>query len=214
VPLTLSRDGSQGKTIVNTNSYDYQAEAAARFRLARCTGAPRVFLSLVTGLALAIGYAGLFEDTAAASQAGQPSAVQMPCPAVTQVKPADAPPPTPPPQKASTQPSVGPPQNPASGIQRRAAAGGEERRPLFARQGRATTQPARTTQPATDSSGCGGRGVRPPPPEPSPEGPQPRYVCKEPKITAEPVWHGAHLDYVFEIGNEGEGDLRILLRGG
>ncbi len=51
-------------------------------------------------------------------------------------------------------------------------------------------------------------------PKPSPDGPQPVYVCKEPKITAEPVWRGEKIDFVFEISNAGEGDLQIKIKGG
>jgi len=39
-------------------------------------------------------------------------------------------------------------------------------------------------------------------------------VCKQPKVTAEPVWRGQKVDFVFEIGNEGEGDLQIKLKAG
>jgi hypothetical protein len=38
-------------------------------------------------------------------------------------------------------------------------------------------------------------------------------VC-EPKVTADPVWGNKSLDFVFEIRNEGEGDLQIQLKGG
>jgi hypothetical protein len=38
-------------------------------------------------------------------------------------------------------------------------------------------------------------------------------VC-EPKITADPVWGGKTLDYVFKIRNEGETDLQVQLKAG
>jgi len=52
------------------------------------------------------------------------------------------------------------------------------------------------------------------PPTPSADGPQPRYVCREPVIVKDPVWKGKALTYIFRFENEGEGDLRIRLRGG
>ena len=48
----------------------------------------------------------------------------------------------------------------------------------------------------------------------NPDGPQPKYVCKEPEITKQPVWMGRPLTYTFEFENQGEADLHILLRGG
>jgi len=74
------------------------------------------------------------------------------------------------------------------------------------------TRPA-TTQPASKrDSGCGGKSKLAIP-TPSPDGPQPRWVC-ESKITADPVWGSKAVDFVFKISNEGEGDLQIQLRAG
>ena len=70
-----------------------------------------------------------------------------------------------------------------------------------------------TTQPAASrGSDCGSKSKNPVP-TPSPDGPQPRWVC-EPKITADPVWGGKTLDYVFKIRNEGEADLQVQLKAG
>lgn len=44
--------------------------------------------------------------------------------------------------------------------------------------------------------------------------PQPKYVCKEPKLVSEGVWQGETAEFTFQIANEGEGPLAIRLRGG
>ncbi|MBU0637790.1 MAG: hypothetical protein KKB50_02920 [Planctomycetes bacterium] len=73
---------------------------------------------------------------------------------------------------------------------------------------RPTTQASRQTQ----GKGCGDASGQVP--KPSPDGPQPKWTCEKPAITTEPVWRGAPLEYVFEIGNQGEGPLQIQLKGG
>ena len=60
-------------------------------------------------------------------------------------------------------------------------------------------------------AGCGAKGTMP---QPSPDGPQPVYVCKPSNITADPVWRGETIDFVFNIKNEGEGNLQIQVKGG
>ena len=93
-----------------------------------------------------------------------------------------------------------------------AAQVGQQRRPALSPRVSPATRPA-TTQPASRRDpGCGSKSKRAIP-TPSPDGPQPLWVC-ESKITADPVWYGQPLDFVFEIRNEGEGDLQIQLRGG
>lgn len=72
--------------------------------------------------------------------------------------------------------------------------------------------PARA--PSSQAGGCGGKEPAGPPPTPAPHGPQPRWVCKQPSITAEPAWGGKSIDFVFEISNEGAGILRFRLRRG
>lgn len=69
------------------------------------------------------------------------------------------------------------------------------------------------TTPASKQSGCSDKGS-PTVPTPSDGGPQPRWVCKEQTVTADPVWAGEKAEFVFEIGNEGEADLQIKLKGG
>lgn len=98
---------------------------------------------------------------------------------------------------AVTEPSQDPASQPAERGVRRPVI-----RPLREAQGRTTTK-----------SGCGDKG-KPGLPTPSPDGPQPRWVCKEQTLTGEPVWTGKNAEFTFEIANEGEGDLQIKLKGG
>jgi hypothetical protein len=63
------------------------------------------------------------------------------------------------------------------------------------------------------AGGCGDKGA-PGEPTPSPTGPQPRWVCAEPKCVIEPLWRGQKAEFVFAISNEGEGDLQIKIKGG
>jgi len=62
------------------------------------------------------------------------------------------------------------------------------------------------------SSGCGDKSAAAEP-TPSPTGPHPRWVVKEQKVTAEPVWRGKSVEFEFEVANEGEADLLIRLKG-
>lgn len=73
------------------------------------------------------------------------------------------------------------------------------------------TQPA--SQPTTQGAGCHGPempALVPPPPD----APQPKFVCKEQSVMAEPVWSGQQALCVFMITNEGQGALQIQLKGG
>ncbi|MBU0618000.1 MAG: hypothetical protein KKI02_09810 [Planctomycetes bacterium] len=63
------------------------------------------------------------------------------------------------------------------------------------------------------SGGCGDTG-KAAAPTPSPTGPQPLWVCSEPKCVIEPLWRGENAEFVFTIGNEGEGDLHFRLKCG
>ena len=72
---------------------------------------------------------------------------------------------------------------------------------------------------AADKAKAGGKGCGSTPgktagPTPNPDGPQPKYVCKEPKNSIGEIWRGTNAEFVFTIGNEGEGDLQIRLKGG
>lgn len=67
-------------------------------------------------------------------------------------------------------------------------------------------------KPAADAAGCGAKGAGVP--TPSPTGPQPQWVCSEPKCVVESVWRGQQAEFVFTIGNEGEGDLHFRLKCG
>lgn len=69
-----------------------------------------------------------------------------------------------------------------------------------------------TTQPA--GKGCGNVNTRGWTPTVKTEGPQPKFVCQQPTIELGPVWRGESLVYHFEIANEGEGPLEVLLKGG
>ncbi|MGB2985749.1 MAG: hypothetical protein WBE26_07675, partial [Phycisphaerae bacterium] len=37
----------------------------------------------------------------------------------------------------------------------------------------------------------------------------PRWVCPEPTVTLDPVWHGQEIECTFTVRNEGKSDLRI-----
>jgi len=63
------------------------------------------------------------------------------------------------------------------------------------------------------AGGCGAKSGASEP-TPSPTGPQPRWVCKDPKCIIEPLWRGEKAEFVFAISNEGEGDLQIKIKGG
>jgi hypothetical protein len=109
--------------------------------------------------------------------------------------------------KQSAEPSG----NADAGQQRPAALVVQDRPHSASPKAQEQAKPAEKKVPAADeSAGCG--PSREPEPKPSPEGPQPRWVCKQPKITADPVWSGGQVDFVFEIANEGEGDLKIKLK--
>ena len=89
--------------------------------------------------------------------------------------------------------------------QAQAPASQPARRPLI--------QPLQSGTTPAKQSGCSDKGS-PTVPTPSPDGPQPRWVCKQQTVTADPVWAGTKAEFVFEIANEGEADLQIKLKGG
>lgn len=74
----------------------------------------------------------------------------------------------------------------------------------------AATQPA-ATQPANE--GCAPT-YRYELPLPRPGAHQPRFVCEQREILADPVWPPKRLGFTYEIANEGDADLLIRLRGG
>jgi hypothetical protein len=61
---------------------------------------------------------------------------------------------------------------------------------------------------------AGNAAAKPGTPTPSPTGPQPLWACGEPKCVIEPVWRGEKAEFVFTIGNEGEGNLHFKLKCG
>ncbi len=131
-----------------------------------------------------------------------------------QVEPANAEPS----QKPQPEPAAPPvhvkPRDNAGAQIRPVAAGGQQDVPRSnLREEEAQPKPPAQTADTKKDAGCGAKGSsKEPDPQPSPEGPQPRWVCKEPQITAEPAWSGKQVDFVFEIANEGEGDLKIKLK--
>ena len=74
------------------------------------------------------------------------------------------------------------------------------------------TPPKRDAKADQKSAGYGTKG-KAGTPTPSPTGPQPLWVC-EPKCVIEPVWRGHKAEFVYTIGNEGEGDLHFKLKCG
>lgn len=80
----------------------------------------------------------------------------------------------------------------------------------------ANTTAAQKPAAAKNDKGCGPTetgavvNLTPPPLD----APQPKYVCKEPKLVSEGVWQGETAEFTFKIANEGEGPLAIRLRGG
>jgi len=49
---------------------------------------------------------------------------------------------------------------------------------------------------------------------PPPDQPQPKFVCKEPKVKLDGVWQGKPAEFKFHIGNDGQAPLAIRLKGG
>jgi hypothetical protein len=74
--------------------------------------------------------------------------------------------------------------------------------------------PGTTTQPTSQPAA----GCHTPPGQPlvaPPEGsPQPKFICREPKVDVGQVWKGKQAVVTFVVGNEGEGPLDIRLKGG
>jgi hypothetical protein len=62
--------------------------------------------------------------------------------------------------------------------------------------------------------GCGSKPGEKAAPTPNPEGPQPKYICKETTNNLGEIWRGVTAVFTFTIGNEGEGALQIRLKGG
>lgn len=62
--------------------------------------------------------------------------------------------------------------------------------------------------------GCGSKPGDATAPTPNTEGPQPLFVCKEPKVDIGEIWRGADAEFTFTVANEGEGELHIRLKGG
>jgi|GEM_PF-7119868 len=67
---------------------------------------------------------------------------------------------------------------------------------------------------AKKDKGCGSKPGVNAAPTPSQTGPHPKYVCQAPKCVLDPIWRGTDAVFTFTIGNEGEADLQIRLRGG
>jgi hypothetical protein len=181
---------------------------------------------------LSVACVGLLASCTAAPEGASPAQADQPSDAETQVTQqpagatraspsavaeADAPAAAPPVKPAATTgppgPAANPQAEPGGTTPTTPTSAGQQRRPTLPPRASLATRPA-TTQPASGTEpGCGGRSNSTVP-TPSPDGPQPRWVCEQPTITADPVWYGRPLDFVFEIRNEGEGDLRIQLKGG
>jgi hypothetical protein len=107
-----------------------------------------------------------------------------------------------------TPPAVKPKQTPGTVV--RPPGGAQHQHPV---PGPKKPEPAKKPQ-AKSGKGCGGKdgGVDlTPPPE---DQPQPKFVCKELEVSAEPVWQGGKAQFEFVIANEGEAPLAILLKGG
>jgi hypothetical protein len=49
---------------------------------------------------------------------------------------------------------------------------------------------------------------------PPPDQPQPKFVCEQTKVVAEPVWQGKSAEFHFTVRNEGEGPLVIRIKPG
>jgi hypothetical protein len=82
-------------------------------------------------------------------------------------------------------------------------------------KGQESGDKAKGEKPAAEAGhGCGPSGAQLDLTPPAPELPQPKYVCKEPKITATPIWSGQTAEFKFTVANEGEGPLAIRLKGG
>jgi len=76
--------------------------------------------------------------------------------------------------------------------------------------GGATARPA----PAKTGKGCGSAGGKLDLTPLPPDQPQPKLVCKEPKVVGDPVWQGEKATFAFKIDNEGEGPLNVQVKGG
>ena len=66
---------------------------------------------------------------------------------------------------------------------------------------------------ATTKAGCGDKTTVLIP-TPSQDGPQPKWACDEPLVTADPIWKGEKIEFAFNVRNDGEGPLKILAKGG
>jgi len=66
-------------------------------------------------------------------------------------------------------------------------------------------------QEAQKGAGCHAQTTTP---QPSPDGPQPVFVCENMELTGKPVWRGEKAEFTFVIKNEGKGDLQVLIKGG
>ncbi len=78
-------------------------------------------------------------------------------------------------------------------------------------------QPAATALPVVDEpakkEGCGAPDdqkakLTPPPPDQ----PQPKFVCAQTRVIAEPVWQGKTVEFSFAISNEGQAPLAIRVK--
>ena len=70
-----------------------------------------------------------------------------------------------------------------------------------------------TSAPAAAAGGCHNTETDTPVPPP-PDEPQPKFVVKATKVQPEQVWAGQKATFTFEIANEGQGPLQILLKRG
>jgi len=53
-----------------------------------------------------------------------------------------------------------------------------------------------------------------PTPDGSTQASAPKWSCKTTTVKAEPVWKGQPLTFTFDVGNEGNADLHIKVKGG
>jgi hypothetical protein len=82
-------------------------------------------------------------------------------------------------------------------------------------QGTTVARRANEAKKQEKAGGCGSkagnRGRLEPPP---PHAPQPKYVCKQPRVERRDIWTGERPTFEFVVANEGAGPLEVRLRGG
>jgi hypothetical protein len=188
---------------------------AAR-RLVKCTATgqlhrlwgPAILLALLAGCAQ--------PQKSDAARPGSPQAAkkapsdQTPTPAVAPGRP------TPSATRRQAAPTPAPDKPaPPTPLDRKSATGKAPDRGV--ERPAAPAQPAAAAQPGVDElakkEGCGAPDdqkteLTPPPPDQ----PQPKFVCAQTKVIAEPVWQGKTAEFSFAIRNEGQAPLAIRVK--